>query len=161
MTHTWRRLGRDERGTQLVEFAVLLPMLLLVFAVIIEGGRLMWSYQAAAAGVRDATRYLSRSVPSNICDTSGSVSEWTGTVAEIVRKRVDGNAIFPSGITIDTVSPSLSCGNAGFRVTNVGVVSVRARLTVTFPMAGLFTFAGQSISNVTTSVTDSSRVFGT
>ena len=38
------RFSKEESGAALVEFAILLPMMLLVFAVIIEGGRLMWSY---------------------------------------------------------------------------------------------------------------------
>src|SRR5687767_807230 len=61
------RLARNERGVALVEFAILLPILLLLFAVTIEGTRMMWSYQTAIAGVRDAARYLGRITPSNVC----------------------------------------------------------------------------------------------
>ena len=157
------RLHRDDRGTQLVEFTILMPTLLLVFAVIIEGGRLMWSYQSVAVGVRDASRYLSRAIPSDICDSGGSVAGWSGTVTTIVRQNLDGEAIFPVGITVDAVTPTLICAGAGagYRVDNVGVVQVRADLTVTFPFAPLFQFAGQNLTTINTSVTDQSRVFGT
>ncbi|AML52377.1 TadE/TadG family type IV pilus assembly protein [Falsihalocynthiibacter arcticus] len=64
---------RDERGTALVELAISLPFALLVFGMIIEGSRMLWAYQSAAAGVRDATRYLARIVPRDIC-TSGGLS---------------------------------------------------------------------------------------
>ena len=35
-----RRLRRDEDGSALVEFGLILPMILIVFAVTIEGSRL-------------------------------------------------------------------------------------------------------------------------
>ena len=66
----------------MVEFAILLPILLLVFAVIVEGGRLMWSYQTVVAGVRDATRYVARAAPANICSTGGSLADIASDVGQ-------------------------------------------------------------------------------
>ena len=145
----------------MVEFAILLPILLLVFAVIVEGGRLMWSYQTVVAGVRDATRYVARAAPANICSTGGSLAGFQTDAENIVRETISGTSIFPTGITVQTVTPSLTCANGTYRVSPVGVVEVAAVLQITFPFAALFTFNGQSRGTVTTTIRDQNRVFGT
>jgi Flp pilus assembly protein TadG len=159
---TARRFTRSESGAQLVEFAILLPMLLLIFAVIIEGGRLMWSYQATGSGVRDATRYLARVVPSDVCASGASVTAWKTSVESIVRdSSTTGDTIFPSSITINSVTPSVTCFAGAYRVPIVGVAEVTASLTITFPFAGLFRLAGGDRPTFNTTVTDQSRIFGT
>ncbi len=145
----------------LIEFTIAMPMMLLLFATTIEGGRLMWSYQSVNAGVRDATRYLARVAPTDICDAGGSVSGYTSDLETIVRKSASGNAIFPSGITVNSVTASLTCVTGSFRVSPAPVVRVTASLTVTFPFSGLFTFSGQSQGTLTKTVSDQTRVYGT
>lgn len=156
-----RRFCLARQGAQIVEFTILLPMLLLLFAVIVEGGRLMWSYQATNAGVRDAARYLARVVPSDICTTGGSVSGWTDELTDIVKESATGHAIFPGGVTITAVTPGLTCVTGSYRVPIVAIAEVTASLTVTFPFEGLFRLAGGSRPTIETVVTDRSRVFGT
>lgn len=159
-----RRLAafrRDESGAQLVEFALLLPMMFLIFAVIIEGGRLMWSYQTVIAGVRDASRYLARAAAADICSSGGSVAGFTQELEDIVRRSVDGDALFPSGLTVTSVTPALTCVSGTYRVSPAPVVQVTARLTVTFPFAQLFSFGGGTLGTINTSISDSNRVFGT
>ncbi|SDL42044.1 TadE/TadG family type IV pilus assembly protein [Aliiruegeria lutimaris] len=156
-----RRFARSENGAQLVEFAIVLPLMLVIFAVIIEGGRLMWSYQATNSGVRDATRYLARVVPSDICSSSASVADWQSAVETIVRESSSGDAFFPTGITITAVTPSLSCHTGSYRVPVVAVAQVTANLTVTFPFAGVFELVSGNLSTISTSVSDQSRIFGT
>ena len=155
-----RRFLRDSDGAALVEFAILLPMLLVVFTVIIEGGRLMWSYQSAAAGVRDAARYLARATPSNICASGGSVTGFTDEMEAIVRNSIGGNALFPVGITVNSVTPSLNCVTGSYRISPAPVAQVTASLTVTFPLGGLFSLVSETLGTVTTTITDQSRVFG-
>lgn len=105
-----RRLARSDRGAALVEFAIALPILVMLFAVIIEGGRMMWSYQTAVAGVRDAARYVGRVVPSNVCATATTVPISTyvtnATLANIVSQSIDGDGRTdsPSPITPTTCS---------------------------------------------------------
>ena len=154
-------LIRDESGAALVEFAILLPMLLLVFAMIIEGGRLMWSYQSVNAGVRDAARYLARVAPANICSGGTAISTYTAKLTEIVEDTLDGNSIFPPGITINSVTPSLTCAAGTFRVSPAPVAQVQVEMTITFPFAGLFSLNGQSLSTLTKTVRDQSKVYGT
>ena len=76
------RFARDESGVALVEFAVVLPMMLVVFAVIIEGSRLMMSYESAISGVRDATRYLARITDAGACAVGSTVTV-TGQAATL------------------------------------------------------------------------------
>jgi hypothetical protein len=56
------RLGRfagSERGTQLVELAIVLPVLLALFAATAEFGRYFHSYSTLAKSTRAGARYLS------------------------------------------------------------------------------------------------------
>lgn len=154
------RFHKDESGVALVEFAILLPMLLLIFAVVIEGGRMMWSYQAVAAGVRDASRYLARVAPETICADGGSVAGFNGQLLGIVRNASSGNALFPQSITVNSVTPSLRCVAGAYRISPAPVVSVSANLTITFPFSGLFVFAGGTRPTITTTIQDQNRVYG-
>jgi hypothetical protein len=49
--------ARREAGQELVEFALILPLLLLLFFGIIEVGRLMLSYNTIANAAREGARY--------------------------------------------------------------------------------------------------------
>ena len=156
-----RRFARTEDGAALVEFAICLPMMLLVFAVIVEGSRLMLSFQSAISGVRDATRYLARVVPSNVCSTGGTLSGYAAQLQTIVSQSTSGASVFPSAVTVNSVTPSLTCVAGTYRVSPAPVAQVTANVTITFPFAGIFTLVGGSLGQITTDVTDSSRIFGT
>lgn len=155
-----RRFGRDESGVALVEFAVVLPMMLLVFAVIIEGSRMMLSYQSAINGVRDATRYLARVVDADACTKLPSVSGYAAKLKTLVVQGTTAKSVFPSSVTVGTVTPSYRCVTGSYRGGAVPVAQVTAVLTVNFPFEGLFRLAGGSRPTLTTSVTDQARVFG-
>jgi Flp pilus assembly protein TadG len=58
-TSSYPRLGLNARGVALIEFAIILPLLLLIFTGLIEYGRMMWHYDALAKATRDAARHLS------------------------------------------------------------------------------------------------------
>ena len=154
-----RRFRRDDAGAVMVEFALILPVLLLLFAVTIEGARLMWSYQATIAGVRDATRFLGRSVAPRVCP-GGNLSAWQGQVTDIVRQTADGKALFPASITIDRVVPTLSCVTGGYRLVSTPVATVTADLTITWPFASVLSAFGAPLPTTRTKVADSGRIFG-
>lgn len=160
LTRALRRFCSDQSGAQLVEFAIVLPLMLVVFAVIIEGGRMMWSYQSVVAGVRDATRFLARIAPRDICDLGGDVSGYEETLTEIVRSAHGGGSVLPVGVSVTSVLPSLFCNVGDFRSNVAPIVTVRAGVEVTFPFAGLFTLVGGSQPTLETSVSDQSRVYG-
>lgn len=155
-----RGFCRDESGVALVEFALVLPMMLLVFAVIIEGSRMMLSYESAINGVRDATRYLARVVDADACTTLPSVAGYSATLKTLVTQGTTANSVFPPAVTIGTVTPSYSCVTGSYRGGPVPVAQVTAVITVNFPFEGLFRLVGGSRPTLTTSVTDQARVFG-
>jgi len=53
-----RALARNEQGTQLVELAIVLPVLLILFAATAEFGRYFYEYTTLAKAARVGTRYL-------------------------------------------------------------------------------------------------------
>ncbi|HWJ94093.1 MAG TPA: TadE family protein, partial [Telluria sp.] len=48
-----------QRGTALIEFALVMPFILILMFTVIEFGRAMQRYNGAAKAARDAVRYLS------------------------------------------------------------------------------------------------------
>lgn len=52
------RMPANQGGVAAIEFAILLPLLILILTGMIEYGRLMWHYDALAKATRDAARYL-------------------------------------------------------------------------------------------------------
>lgn len=56
-------MKRSQRGVALVEFALILPFLLLLSITAIELGRGIWEYNTLTKSVRDAARYLSIQTP--------------------------------------------------------------------------------------------------
>ena len=162
-----RRFFRAEEGAQLVEFAIVLPITMLIFAVIVEGSRLMWAYQATGAGVREATRYLSRVISPDICDFGGTTTAWNADAEAMVRNSYAGSdnsisSVFPTGISIKSVTVQRICPANNYRAPKVAAIRVSASLEVTFPFESMFTFAvpGSSLDTITTTVSDQSRVYG-
>ena len=151
---------RAEEGSVLVEFALAVPMLLLVFAMIVEGSRLMLSYQSVISGVRDATRYLARVLPSEICSLGGSPASYSARLTDIVGESLSATPVLASGVRVASVTPAIECHTGSYRGGTIGVAVVSADVVVTFPLGGVFEFFGGSDATLTTTVTDRSRVFG-
>lgn len=154
------RFRQSEDGAALVEFALVLPMMLLVFAVIVEGARMMFAYQSAISFVRDATRYLARIVPTDICITGGSLSPYSNQVA--IAKPNLGGVSLPGSVTIVSVyvPPNPLCVSGGYRVDPTPVVTVSATIAIAMPFSRMFTLNGGSPGTITTIISDSARVFG-
>ena len=155
-----RQLRDDRSGAALVELGILLPVLMLLFAVIIEGSRTFWGYQAAIFGVRDAARYLARVAPSDLCTSGGSVATFGAALETIVRQSAGGNEVFPTSITINSVVPGFACSAGNYRGGAAAIATVTASLTITYPFSGLFTLVGGTLGTVNTVVVDQSRIYG-
>jgi len=91
-----RSLFRRDDGTQMIEFAIVFPVLLLLFAGTAELGRLFYTYTTLAKATRGSARYLSL-----VTDTS-----WSGTSCQT------GSVTLQMSCT--TVGKNMvMCGNAG------------------------------------------------
>lgn len=155
-----RRFAAEQDGAIIVEFALVMPVMLLLLALTIEASRMMWSYQTVIAGVRDAGRYMARVTPADICTSGDSVTGLSTTLKNIVEKDIGGNILFPASIAVTSVTPSYSCVTGTYRVNPAAIAQVSANVTIQFPLGGVLSLFGDGLSSVTTQVTDRSRVFG-
>jgi Flp pilus assembly protein TadG len=56
-------MNKRQKGVAIVEFALVLPFLLLLTFITTEYGRAIWQYNTVTKSVRDAARYLSTQQP--------------------------------------------------------------------------------------------------
>lgn len=165
MTHTRhraRRIHRSEDGAALVDFALLLPLLVIMFGVTVEGARIFWGYQNVAAGVRDAARYVARIAPQDTCSgATPSLAAYQDEAEDIIKLTIDGNSPFIPGISVTNVSVSHSCETGTYRRSPVTVAQVTADVSMTLPFGGLISLGGGTLpGTISTSIFDQSRVFG-
>jgi len=158
---TVRRFRRDDSGLALLEFAVVLPMMLLTFALIVEGSRIMLAYNSTINGVRDATRYLARVIGPDACVTHPSVAGYANQLTTMVRQGGGTVSIFPASVSLDSLTPSYRCVTGTYRGgVDVPVAQVSTVITINFPFGGIFTLVGASRATLTTRLADQARIYG-
>lgn len=64
------KLVRNERGVQLAELAIVLPLLVVIFAATAEFGRYFYAYTTLAKGARVGSRYLATACNKTYEDTN-------------------------------------------------------------------------------------------
>ncbi|HEX8175689.1 MAG TPA: TadE family protein [Pyrinomonadaceae bacterium] len=64
-----KRLARNERGVQLAELAIILPLFLMLFAATAEFGRFFYEYSTLSKAARSGARYLASAEVSSDEDT--------------------------------------------------------------------------------------------
>ncbi len=149
-----------EEGAILVEFAFILPLLLIFFAIIVEGTRMMKNYHTAISGVRDATRFMSRHLPIDLCALApANLNGYNTTLGNIVGQSVSSVTLFPSGISLSSVTATYTCPAGTYHV-EPAIVHVTATMSITFPFAGVFALLTDKPNGLTTTITDSAKVYG-
>jgi Flp pilus assembly protein TadG len=89
----WRRWRRDEHGGVVVEFALVLPLVILpVLAAILQYGYQYWSLETAAATAREAARQL-------------AVGTDPACVTATARDLADSPAVGPVTVTTSPATP--------------------------------------------------------
>ncbi len=161
------KFRRSETGATAVEFVILLPVMMVVFAAIVEGSRIYWNYQSAVTGVRDASRYLARITNSDICATAPgpAIPGGGGEALTIIQDTMrDEAGLFPSGVTLATgsVSANFVCRSTPtLRVNPTPVAVVQATVVIQLPFGEVFNFFGARANATMTSViVDQSRIYG-
>ncbi len=156
--HFWRQ----EDGAILVEFALSLPLILILAFLSVESMRLFWSYQAVIAGVRDATRYLARVAPADLCTSGGSVSGYATQLEGIVARSISGATLFPVGVTVTSLTSAHTCVTSlGLRQASVPVATVSANVPIAIPFSQVLGVIGVAPgATITTTVRDQARGYG-
>ena len=107
------RLRRDERGIQLVELAIVIPIFVLLFAATAEFGRYFYEYTTLAKASRAGARYLATAAVKTAEDTTaknivvygnsagnGSPILSGMTVANVTITRQGGVPVLPETLTV-------------------------------------------------------------
>jgi len=95
------RLARAREGIEALEFAIILPVLMLFLLGCIEFGRLFWTQSELQYAAEAAARCITVTCSANITGTG------PGTYAA---SRVYGISV-PAGAVFSVTSPSPACGN--------------------------------------------------
>lgn len=121
----FRSFARNEQGIQLVELAIVLPVLLLLFAATAEFGRYFYTYTTLAKATRGGARYLVTAkvncyeanqakklvVYGNTAGSGDPIIPGL-TLAHVTVSPNDGDC---SGIPVPGVPPTITVGISGFK----------------------------------------------
>lgn len=129
------RLGslKLQNGGAIVEFAIALPLLLLLLLAVAEFGRMLYHYNTLMQASRDASRY----VAGQAWNSTLGVIDLTNLTAKAKNVAVYGLPVDPSASTViaTPVVPGLTPGQVS--VDQVGTEHVRVRITYEFrPVIG-------------------------
>jgi len=117
---SWFRFRRNERGVQLVEAAIVLPLMLMLFGAVAEFGRYFYEYSTAAKAARLGARFM--------CAKSlDSQTNWQANAKSLVvygNTSGSGTPVLP-GLTTANVDITYSGGSYS------GGTGNPARVTVT------------------------------
>jgi len=169
--HILARFRRSERGATAVEFAILMPIMLVCFGVIVEGARIYWNYQSAVSGVRDAARYVARITDRDVCVGRPPATTLPGhnIIANAVAlERIQANIgtgdanLFPVGVAVTGISTRLFCIPTPGHVQELTPVAVvQARVQVDLPFGEVFEFFGaRENAQMVSWITDQARIYG-
>ena len=133
MLRTQRSRLRQTKGNELIEFALVLPLLVLLLAGTVEFGRAFYTYNILTKSVRNAARYLSASQISPSGVVPGGYVTNARTLAMYGNVAGAGDKILPDLTSSNiTVSGTASPGSS----TNEFYVTVSAD----YPYSPLFGF---------------------
>lgn len=143
MTHPHCKPPGRQSGVAAIEFAFVLPLLLLIVAGVIEFGRTLWYMDALTKGTRDAARYLSTIVVSDL--NSGTTASETKQIVVQAAARAGVPKFNANHVS---VSCSPSCNAATPTAVTVSVVNYSVTVGGWFPLIPVVQggFSGQGVS---------------
>jgi len=152
-----RALGLGNKGTAGVEFAIIVPFLLILFVGAFEGGRLFYEYHVLTKAVRDGARFASR-LPA---DCTGLINAADVTAVQQLTRTgtIDGSGDpVIAGWTDNTnVTISATCfDNSSATYSglyenddDIPIITVRAAVSFNYMFAGLiFTDASTTLGAI-------------
>jgi Flp pilus assembly protein TadG len=146
--HKFFRRVRSERGAELIELAIVLPILLLVFVAIIDFGLVMQRFLTLNNAAREGAR---------IAVLPGySQTDVQTRVTQYVREGIGDNTASPTAVlTTVTIDPDGPGGKPGFSAAQVTVTMTHSYLFLG-PVSGLF--GGGSFSSITLTARSTMRI---
>lgn len=102
-----QRFTRDERGLQLVEVTIVLPIFLMLFAATAEFGRYFYEYTTLSKAARGGARYLTTVYPTTTEDTAAANIIVYGNVGGTGTPILDGLSPTQIKITRQGGSPAI------------------------------------------------------
>lgn len=154
-----RQPRADRRGQSLVEFALVLPLLLLLFAASADFGRLFYGYVALENAVKEGAVFGSRyplcNDSSTLCPNPDNVAWRVQNEARMV-KNTDGTSISPTSSCVDDASGTVWTTDEELKNCEPGdsyVVTASFTFDLITPilgdiMGGSFTMSSQSTASV-------------
>jgi Flp pilus assembly protein TadG len=145
-----RTVGREDRGSQVVEFALILPVLLLIVLGIINFGYLFGQKLALNQAVREGARMA-------VVPTSGNPAppDTDTEVASFVRAATGGLLVASNVVvTVQKEAATPTPAAQGCATTGVGVgdqlrvsasYAARPLVTYLFPIPGTFTLTSSAV----------------
>ena len=116
MTLSNRSLWKELGGTAALEFAILMPVFLVMFFGIVEFGRLLWTQTTMQHAVEAAARYAAINDPT--CSSSSQTQSYAA------------GEVF--GQSVPTSAFTLTCGTCG--------AQVKAQVDFSFVVSALFPY---------------------
>lgn len=138
-----------QRGAAAIEFAFILPLLLVVFTGTIEFGRAMWHYDALAKAARNAARYLSTVPASDLGSEAASATSITRSIVVNTAIRSNVAGLTPATDITITCAPT-ACGSALFAA---DVTTVSVDINYPFVIGGWIPVFGPSPADAPSVVT--------
>jgi len=112
---------RKERGVELLEFALVLPFLLLLLVGTIEFGRAFYSYHILSKAVRDGARYLATSRISSTGTVDATAESKTRNLVVYGTTDTSGPRILPNLLVSHVNIPTPNTVSADEQYVTVGV----------------------------------------
>ena len=150
--HGRRALGA--RGTAAIEFALLLPFLMLVVLASIEFGRAFYIHDIMAKGIRDGTRYLARTpgLAVGAVDTTAGFGANAANLAlrgstdgtqPLLIPTLDNNTTTPASVsfTVTATTDTTAYNGTLNYVTGLLTYPFASQLLTAFGFRGTFTIA--------------------
>ncbi|HZS24930.1 MAG TPA: TadE/TadG family type IV pilus assembly protein [Gaiellaceae bacterium] len=118
-------IRRNERGQTMVEFALILPVLLVVIFGIIQFGIAFNNYESLTDGVRAGARLaaVSRQSPTPVADTTARVQASSGLTASKLAVTVTSDWVAGDPVTVSATYP--------YSINLLGIVVASGNLTST------------------------------
>jgi Flp pilus assembly protein TadG len=146
------QFSRDERGIQLVELAIVLPVFILLFAATAEFGRYFYEYTTLAKAARVGARYLATAGVKTAEDTNARnlvvFGNTAGTGSPVLTGLAASNVTITRSGGVASVPQTVSVQITGFKhepifdlgkITNISTLSMNIDISPSVTMRYLLT----------------------